>query len=209
MFLHIPKNAGTSFKSLLKEDPRLRDYLQYVGHHAPRECFDEGVKRVIILREPEDRFCSAFYYRLSLSPACREWAKEEGIDSPDKYIEYLMKTMQRWNPIMSIRADRQSVAGHPIEPVVWVFQPQSLWFRSPHSVLLQDDLNSEWKYFCKETGVPFVALPRENTSANSLGDCRSVLGRKTRSFLRHIYSGDYALWDMLKNTSLENRIGMY
>ena len=208
-FIHIPKNAGTSFKLLIENDARLKDFVSYVAHNSPAECFEKSRKRLIVFRDPAKRFCSAFYYRLSLLPTCREWAKEEGINSPEKYIEYLIKTMQRWNPIMSLRADQQSVAGHPIAPTVWVFQPQSLWFRSPHSILLQENLNREWEYFCRETGVPFVELPRENARKNSLdADDHPILGNESMSFLRHIYSGDYALWDLLKNMPTKNRIKM-
>ena len=61
-FPRIPKNAGMSFKSLVENDTRLKDFLQYVVHAAPRECFEAGVKRMIVLRELEERFCPAFYY---------------------------------------------------------------------------------------------------------------------------------------------------
>ena len=207
-FIHIPKNAGTSFKSLINHNLQLRDFIEYVGHDAPLECFEKNQKTMIVFRDPVERFCSAFHYRLSLLPKCQQWANEKGINSPEKYVQYLKQTMELRNPIKSLRSDQQTVAGHPVAPTVWVFQPQSLWFRSPKCVLLQNNLEAEWKYFCQEARVPFYDLPKKNISQNSLDASGLSLGAESMSFLRHLYSGDYALWELLKNTPLESRIEM-
>lgn len=208
-FVHIPKNAGTSFKTLLRGDNApLKNFITYISHSAPSEYFTQAKKRIIVLRDPGERFCSAFYSRLSYSRACLEWAKENKINSPEEYIRYLIVTKQRWNPIMSHGADHQSVADILIAPTVWVFQPQSLWFRSPNTILLHKDLNVEWKFFCDATGVPFIDLPRINISQNSLNSHNSALGSESMSFLRHIYSGDYALWDVLGSMRVNDRTQM-
>ena len=207
-FIHIPKNAGTSFKYLINEHLQLKNFIEYVGHSAPLKSFDRDRKTVIVFRDPVERFCSAFFYRVNLLPACQAWAKEKRIDCPEKYIRYLKTANQQRNPIKSLRSDRQSVAGHPVAPTVWVFQQQSLWFRSPTCVLLQDNLEVEWKYFCQEARIPFFDLPKKNIRQNTLDASSFSLGAESMSFLRHLYSGDYALWELLKNTTLESRIEM-
>jgi hypothetical protein len=207
-FIHIPKNAGTSFREAINSSKSLLGhYIEHVSHHAAADCFSRGKGSFLVLREPIGRFCSAFYYRIRLLPACEEWAKEENINSPAEYIEYLIRTGCRWNPVMSLRSDLQSVAGIPVSPVVWVFQPQSLWFRRPNAILLQSTLDQDWRTFCELKLIPHVFLPVLNQRVSSTGSATSLSGDHI-AFLRHLYSGDFALWEIWSSTEASERMDL-
>ncbi|HJN32573.1 MAG TPA: hypothetical protein QF700_00450 [Prochlorococcus sp.] len=167
-------------------------------------------KGLLVLRDPIDRFCSAFYFRINRLATCSAWIKEENkeVSTPDGYIKYLRRTKSRWNSIMSMRSYSKSVAGHPIEPVVWVFQPQSLWFRTPDTVFLQDNLDDEWYAFCNYANIPFVELSRSNARVNSGQNNSALISEEAESYLRHIYSGDLALWETWKSRKVGERMGI-
>lgn len=207
-FIHIPKNAGSSVRKLIEANSStLGRQLTYVGHEAPLECFAKDSKNTIILREPVDRFISGFFFRLHLKKTCRQWARDENITTPDQYIAYLRRTKCRWNPILSMGGDSQSVAGFPITPAVWVFQPQSLWFRHPNSILIQDNLNIEWRTFCEYYRINYFKLPVFNKSANSK-EAGASISIENKLFLRHLYSGDFALWETWGSTPINQRLGI-
>ena len=51
-----------------------------------------------------------------------------------------------------------------------------------------------------------VGLNKMGTT--SLDAAGSSLSAESMSFMRHLYSGDYALWELLKYTLLDSRIEM-
>jgi len=207
-FIHIPKNAGSSVRKLLESNSStLGRQLTYVGHESPLEYFSNDSKNTITLREPVDRFVSGFFFRLHLYKTCREWAKEENITTPDQFIGYLRRTQCRWNPILSMRGDCQSVAGFPITTSVWVFQPQSLWFRRPNSILIQGKLDTEWRDFCEYHNLHYIKLPVFNKSFNSKEALASI-SIENKLFLRHLYSGDFALWETWGSAQINQRLGI-
>ena len=74
IFIHIPKNAGSSMHRIIKD--KLHNYIDYVGHSAPLEYL-QATNNFIILREPLTRFCSAFYYRINFCIIVREFLRSK------------------------------------------------------------------------------------------------------------------------------------
>ena len=79
------------------------------------------------------------------------WANLNGIQSPSQFIQFLSNKNNKGknNPIFSLRSEKKTIAGNSIYPICWVFQPQSAWIKNPNSILLHNNLDFEWNYFCK------------------------------------------------------------
>ena len=56
-FIHIPKNAGQSIEKALKSVPT----IDFFGHGVSKNQIINH-KKIFVLREPVDRFTSAFFY---------------------------------------------------------------------------------------------------------------------------------------------------
>ena len=209
-FIHIPKNAGSSFKKLLLDgESPLSGLVDYVGHSAPAAVYSGDRKTFLVIRNPIERFCSAFFFRNKHFEVCRRWSKENGLETPGSYLDYLQNVQRKPNPVMSSGAEKQTIVGLRAWPRVFVFQPQSLWFRSPHSVFLQNNLRADWEFFCSAMGLPQVDLPTENK-----GDFDSVrwalsLNDLQVGFLRSLYPGDFALWETWSRLDVEMRVDLH
>jgi len=208
-FIHIPKNAGSSFKKLLlNSDSSLSGFVDYVGHSAPTSVYAEGKKSFLVLRNPVERFCSAFFFRNRHFEVCRRWSQENGLQTPGSYLNYLQNTQVRPNPVMSQGSERQTIVGLRAWPRVFVFQPQSLWFRSPHSVFLQNNLQEDWSYFCSLMKIPKIDLPTENKGHYDSAKWASSLSVLQVRFLRSIYPGDFALWETWSSFDVKKRVNL-
>ena len=187
---------------------KLHNYIDYVGHSAPLEYL-QATNNFIILREPLTRFCSAFYYRINLLEECKVWANLNSIKSPSQFIKFLSNKNNKGknNPIFSLRSEKQFIAGNPIYPICWVFQPQSAWIKNPNSILLQKNLDFEWNYFCRVKKIPFVSLPNSNPSNNSDNALKS-LTQADISYLKTTYSDDFAIWEKFSNKQISERIDL-
>ena len=205
IFIHIPKNAGSSMRSIIKD--KLHNHINYVGHRAPLKKLQE-TNNFIILRDPITRFCSAFYFRITLEE-CEAWANLNGIQSPSQFIQFLSNKNNKGknNPIFSIFSEKQSIAGQPIYPICWVFQPQSAWIKNPNSILLQKNLDFEWNYFCKVKKIPFFSLPNSNQSKNS-DDASKNLTQADISYLKRKYADDFTIYEKFSNKQISERINL-
>ncbi|MBO1325746.1 sulfotransferase family 2 domain-containing protein [Acetobacter sp. TBRC 12305] len=59
LFIHVPKNAGTSISRLLYGESMRHESVRYYRHVA-RELFSDQIVRFAIWRDPVDRFLSAY-----------------------------------------------------------------------------------------------------------------------------------------------------
>ena len=208
-FIHIPKNAGSSFKKLLLNgDCPLSGFVDYVGHSAPVNVYGGGKKTFLVLRNPVERFCSAFFFRNKHFEVCRRWSQENGLQTPGSFLNYLQKTQARPNPVISYGSECQTIAGLRAWPRVFVFQPQSLWFRSPHAVFLQNSLREDWRYFCSVMNLPRLDLPLENKGDYDSAKWALSLSFLQVQFLRNMYPGDFALWETWSSFDIEKRVNL-
>lgn len=78
VFIHVPKNAGTSMKALLT-DKNSDIPIKYVGHNYPKKYKNE----IAVIRDPINRLISAFYYDKQM------WENKfnNQFETPNEFVE--------------------------------------------------------------------------------------------------------------------------
>jgi hypothetical protein len=155
-FVHIPKNCGTSIKRLI-----YKGLLPNVNHHDhgydPMMLDPENT--MFILRDPIDRFISAFYYS-ELYPNCPLMKSRDFIKTPSDLVRALMGDPKNEYLISS---EHHEIGKNRLG-ISWVWTPQHYWDNGAKYVLFHDNLKQDFKDFLEVTGRPLVDLPKMNPS---------------------------------------------
>lgn len=153
-FIHIPKNAGTSIRKALHNNPT----IQYFGHDVRREDVAH-LKKIYVIRDPRDRFASAFYY---LKNHERSQAENKVFANPDELLEALASLDPRALRMMRLSDEIHYIDGTPIL-TDWVFAQQSRWVWDPYALLDFGFLDKDVDYLAEDLGLE-LGLPHVNKS---------------------------------------------
>lgn len=174
-FIHIPKCAGFSIKRAIKDN------------NLPIRIFDHGVifsnipthlKQIIILRDPIDRFTSAFYYIKGA------YVKNTIFNNPNEFLDDLKLHTEESKKFIKPQPHYHSVNGVRIN-TDWVFHPQSAWVDNPDIIMFQENLQEDFD----KLGFN-VSLPRINVSPRS--DFK--YSKDNIEYLRDWYGQDFELY---------------
>ena len=133
-FIHIPKNAGMSMEKAIKS--LNSDTIKFF-HHG---CLFKNLinyKEIIILRDPIDRFTSAFFY-------LKNYPKNvnSSFSTPDQLIDGFINFDPEASNFVKVQKHNHSVNGNIIN-TDWVFHKQSSWIHKPNIVMIYENLDSE------------------------------------------------------------------
>lgn len=183
-FLHIAKNAGTSFMRLLKE----KETSEALGIQGHRHWEDPEMfkgRSLIVLRDPVKRFISAYKYFKGIYP-------KKALNKPwvSRDINEFILKLKDGDPIVtgSIANPRHRV-GKVRMGCDWVFYPQSAWVRDPAFVLRHETLNEDLDALSEITGRPKIELGVFNATRRESID----LTKKCESIVKAWYSEDYKI----------------
>ena len=192
-FIHIPKNAGTSVKQAIADN---RLPIRVTGHPYPAKLSDE---EIVVLRDPADRFISAFNYGRKYWPnqVNQRFADVNelavGAGDPDHPMHalalvelgnrpehYLQRSGRRGVP--------HTVAGRIID-FTYAYEPQSSWlFNLPAHLLRFRHLQVDFRALVESFGFSGAFdLP----VVNSNGLDRPPLSEAARAFIERTYAADY------------------
>lgn len=198
-FIHIPKNGGSSFKKICDNKT-----ITYRHHNF---CpFENPIKNsIVVLREPEDRICSAIRYmfqkansrslnlKLNRCGIFNEndflisWSRK---DSSFKYVEEVLRMYTNTQKVGSKKFDFN-----------WVFLPQVTWFNNPNTVFTTNHLSKEFGVFGQKFNIR-KKLPTLNTTKKT----QTILSNEASMFLKKMYPKDYDLWDYWSKIDVQDRI---
>lgn len=182
-FVHIPKNAGQSFEKILKDISE----IDYFFHSTPQEKMANH-KKIYILREPIDRFTSAFFYLKFY----KRNLDNKIFDTPEQLLTALKNLDKRALEFMKVHDHFHTVNGEKI-PTDWVFHKQSAWIHDPWKVILYDKLKDGWKEVCDTIGIN-VEIPHINKSRKS----EFEYSKDSLDLLKVIYREDFELYEQYR-----------
>jgi hypothetical protein len=197
-FLHIGKNAGTALKRALREAPDSEQYQLALHTHGVRMTdLPRGDKFFFIVRDPVDRFTSAFYSRLRQgAPRFHQpWTEAEA------------RAFARFRDAASLAAaladdgephDAAVDAMHSIEHVRtsywdWFGDPSAFERRSPDVLWIgfTEHLDGQLPDLAARLGLGALALPSDETAAHRGTNRDVVLPAEARDALTAWYARDY------------------
>ena len=182
LFIHVPKNGGTSLKRAL--------YAGDPGHSTVRyyDWLDPGLRSSAIcfalVRDPVDRFLSSFGFlengggsEVSIQPAARR--RLQGIGSVDQFLDYL-----------------ESIAGDWLK--VDTFARPQWWYVANRSGAI--DVDSLW--LLGEQDAEIAALLDSHGFAppgyaNRTSRTARRLSAAQRARVERIYAPDFAIYDVV------------
>lgn len=179
-FIHIPKCAGFSIKKAIKQ------------HNLPIAVFDHGVrfknipntlKQLIILREPIDRFTSAFYYVVN------NLAKNSKLKNPNDFLNDLRSGGEESKKVIKPQIGYHQVNGNKIF-TDWVYHPQNAWVDNPHTIMFVDTLQEDFDKLGFNVKLPIVNRSKRIAFEYSLDNLE---------YLHDWYNLDFTLYNKERN----------
>jgi len=178
-FIHIPKNAGQSIERALKNVPA----IDFFGHGVSKNQIINH-KKIFVLREPVDRFTSAFFYlkRYGKKP------KNNFFQNPNELLQAVGESDSRADQFMKIHKYDHPVYGQPIK-TDWVFHPQSSWIFYPWKIIMFHRLDEELNSLGEILGVD-IKIDHINKSRRT--DFK--YSEDSINILKNIYKNDFEIY---------------
>lgn len=183
-FIHIPKCAGMSIKKAIENNPKFRIF----DHGVIFNNIPKDLKQVIVIREPTERFTSAFFY------VTQHYAKNTKYKDPEMFIQAVLEGQRETCTVWRPQPHFHTLNGHRIA-TDWVFQPQTDWVDNPHKIILMENLDQGFRELGVElnTGRVNQSRKREFKYSNS-----------SLQYLWRNYERDYLLYNTVKKGDYES-----
>ncbi|MEO1623584.1 MAG: sulfotransferase family 2 domain-containing protein [Bacteroidota bacterium] len=193
VFIHIPKNAGTSISKSLGFDKTYHTKIAQVQQMLPKEQY-EALFKFGIVRHPYDRFLSLYhyatanesFYHSALQPDQARHGKHPNYEGLKE------KSLQD--------CARMLIADQLIIPnAYYIWAPQSEWLLDEDGKMGLDfmgrfeQLSDDFQHILQKLQRPPIQLPNYNASSNR-GEHRQ-LDATTKSILQEYYRTDFDLLD--------------
>ncbi|WP_198350638.1 sulfotransferase family protein [Sphingomonas prati] len=182
LFIHVPKNAGTSLSMALYGHAITHDTMRYYERVAPG--FVASAATVAVVREPVERFVSAFRYATNGGTPCR-WVSEpfratyQAFQSIDAALDHL----ERYRDPFDV--------DHIFRPQRWYLADAAGRLAVEHLVPI-DDLGRLHALFADRKVAPFPRLNVSRASGMTVSDVQ-------RERIRRLYREDVALWETVRS----------
>lgn len=208
-FVHIPKNAGSSVKFLLKKHKSLSSYLRYKSHSF--DCFNSILRnQVVVVRNPIDRFCSAFYYSLKKYPSAPQTRQllSNDIFHPNALVKALMDPSHKLHSIAVNYISNLGFHRIGFKRLVykWTYTPQSYWINQPRCVIIMNNFDLEFSELIYHLIGSSISLPHKNVSSRDISSHSSEFSHDSLSFLHSFYKTDFEMFEYYMSQDISDRI---
>lgn len=193
IFVHIPKNAGTSvYRSLgftSSTHAQAKQYKAAMGNAY------ENFYSFCFVRNPFERFISTCnyarleesYYHSSIDPAKTKYGK---------HLDYDILKNASLEDAVDLLLDGKLVHDH-----AWNhWKPQAEWILDDNGNMIVDftgrleNIQADFKHICNRLKLPVGSLLSLNVSENKKKDYRQLITPSMRAKLEHYYAKDFELF---------------
>jgi hypothetical protein len=164
----------------------LRSVPEIVVHAHSLETARLHRNVIVVIRNPEDRFRSAFQHSFNQAPRCAHRGKAD-------LLGYSWITTP--NSVAEAAATGDLIAYDYLDQIL--FEPQSSWYHDPMYPLLFDEMNETFPALVKELTGRTVTLPYVNKSNRP--ETEEPFSKLALSFLHKKYKLDYEIYKELLN----------
>ena len=195
-FIHIPKNAGTSFRDLFQSHYQMEYCLpdtrnRHVRYHALEPAHQDVMLAVV--RNPWDRAVSLYtYIKKKLHNNRKRFCKSR---THVQYIESKLEIVAKgFEAFVCDHAD-DIIASKPfnIKLTLPLSQRHQHVFLNPDlrntHVIRMENLDDDWRLFCELNSIQYHPLPRVNTSRDS-HSYREWYSKRSRDKIAYIWRED-------------------
>lgn len=208
-FLHIPKTGGSAVKAALRATPETERYRIHLrGHSCRLDEIPVGDKFFFFLREPAQRFVSAFNNKKS--GRRKDW-QHSRIAEQTAALKRFETANHLAESLYSEDEDLCQAANSAMNSIEHVNTFYADWFRSPDYFLtrkddalyigFQESLASDFENLKQVLGLPDTAgLPSLNSKAANK-NCQPLdksLSVRARENLARWYADDYTFYALAK-----------
>ena len=184
-FIHIPKNAGMSFKKLIDERNLLCPRI--LIHYHPHEYSNKMDNEIVIVRDPYTRFISSFYYM------SKWWPKEcKAFSTPNELAEALHKDDKQAKHIITHKGQREQTIRNKQIEFNYSFMSQSAWIDKPKHILRFENLYEDINKLFKEIGNDVEVYLEHKNKGKIVDDYLSSIAKK---YINKMYKKDFELYE--------------
>jgi hypothetical protein len=198
VFVHIPKNAGTTMVTFIKKK---KMPIRICEHRGGAKCVGKD-RAIVVLRNPYHRFESAVHHAIT------EYSDETfirplvdaGFTTANDWASHLdMANLEMLN------SDGKHTIDGRVLTYGWTYSPQYEWFHDlvDPIVLRYEHLEHDWEQLCKTMGLPIVPLSKRLTyghlKAKSYGRVEAksydkpCFSTRTCEYVERVYADDLKL----------------
>tara|TARA_R100000742_G_C4221744_1_gene45347 strand:- start:41 stop:577 length:537 start_codon:yes stop_codon:yes gene_type:complete len=169
IFIHIPKNAGTSIETLFANSsfriqPRKHDNIYDIKKKFPKVY--DSYRKFTIIRNPYDKMVSWYFYL----------KKQMGLDNIIEFSEWIKEPSKLW---------------HANDPICFL-DPQHTWVDDTVVLIRYENLNEELDKFFGEK----INLPITNKSDHKHFSC--YYNKKSSDIIYNRYKEDFDKYNYKK-----------
>lgn len=177
-FIHIPKNAGQAMYRSLKN---IKEII-HCGHGVLFSNISH-LKKIVIIRNPINRFTSAFFYLSKYKGNI-----DSVINTPEELVQGLISGDPDACKFTKVHVNNHYVNGKLID-TDWVFHPQIDWIIDPYKVMIFENLDQEIEQLNKEIGINII-LNKSNISQKK----HFNYTQSSIDFLKNYYAEDFKFY---------------
>jgi len=195
-FIHIPKNAGTSFRNLFKSHYHMEYCLpdtrnRHVRYNALAQ--EQQDVMLAVVRNPWDRAVSFYtYIKKKLHKNVKRFCKSR---SRVQYIESRLEIIAKGFEAFVCDYADEIIASKPhnIKSTLPLSQRHQHVFLHPElhntTIMRMENLDNDWQEFCEQHSIQHYPLPRSNTSRDT-HSYREWYSRRSRDKIAYIWQAD-------------------
>lgn len=188
-FCHIPKTGGTALVHFFIDNYRGMFFYEYIEQVHTKKCSAYN-NPITIIRDPYERFKSAFFYWKYGSDVWNISSLLENVcvnTFIDHYLEHEMNETRRHRvPFIS----------------KYIFMPQSYWlpkteYKNTIVIKYQKDLSPLTEELVEKLKLPAIKRPIKRLNNTSKIDDEYNLNDRSKKFIDDLYKEDFILYNLL------------